>query len=264
MTRVAVEAVGLLGPGLGGWPQGAAILAGRAAYEYAPTAIAPSELLPPAERRRASVPVNLTLAVGREAFAAAGRDPSVTAAVFASSASDGEILHRMCEALASPAREVSPTSFLNSVHNAAAGYWSIATGCREPLTSLCAYDGTFAAGLLEATVQASAEQRAVALICYDQPYPEPLHAARPVKERFAVALVIAPAPGERAMAAIDVRCVPSAGSATPMDDARLETLRAGNPAARSLPLLAALALRRPMEVLLPYLDDNQLAVRLTP
>lgn len=264
MTRVFVEAVGLLGPGLGGWPQGREVLSGRASYQPAPTVMAQSELLPPAERRRASIPVNLALSVGHEAFAGAGRDPAATAAVFASSVGDGEILGRICDALAGPAREVSPTSFLNSVHNAAAGYWSIATGCREPLTSLCAYDGTFAAGLLDAAVQANAEQRAVALICYDQPYPEPLHAARPVKHRFAAALLIAAAPCGRALAAVDVRCVASAATETPMDDACLEALRVSNPAARSLPLLAALARARSGEVVLPYLEHNHLAVRVAP
>ena len=264
MTRIYIEGIGLLGPGLGSWPQARDVLSGRVSYQHAPTALAPSELLPAAERRRASAPVNLALTVGREAFAAAGRDPAGTAAVFASAEGDSEILHRMCEALASTPREVSPTSFLNSVHNAPAGYWSIATKCREPLTSLCAYDGTFAAGLLEAAVQANAEQRAVALICYDQPYPEPLAAARPVKEKFALALLVTPAPSERAHAALELQCAASHAPETAMDDPGLEALRASNPAARSLPVLGALARGQAMEVALPYLEDNQLMVRVAP
>lgn len=264
MTRVYIEGIGLLGPGLGGWPEARDVLSGRVAYQHAPTALAPSELLPAAERRRASTPVNLALTVGREAFADAARDPAATAAVFASAVGDSEILQRMCEALASTPREVSPTSFLNSVHNAPAGYWSIATKCREPLTSLCAYDGTFAAGLLEAAVQASAEQRAVALICYDQPCPEPLAAARPVKEKFALALLVTPVPSERARAALELRCAPSRARETPMEDPALEALRATNPAARCLPLLGALARGGSMNVALPYLDDNHLMVRVAP
>jgi hypothetical protein len=262
--RVFVEGVGLLGPGLSGWQQGRQVLGRGEPYRYAPTAVTASELLPAAERRRAGVPVNLALSVGREALLHAGREPAATAAVFTSSSGDGEILHRICEVLATPAREVSPTSFLNSVHNVAAGYWSIATQCREASTSLCVYDASFAAGLLDTAAQVTVEQRAVALIAYDRPYPEPLHTARPVHEKFAAALVIAPTAGERVLASLEVRFVPSPASETRMPDARLETLRAGNPAARSLPLLAALAGGKSGQVRLPYLENSHLAVSVVP
>lgn len=259
--RVYVEGVGVLGPGLADWRQARDVLVRRTPYHYAPTVLSPSPLLPAAERRRASVPVNLALCVGREAFADAGVDAAATPAVFASSSGDGDILHRICDVLATPAREVSPTSFLNSVHNAAAGYWSIACKCEEPLTSICAYDGSFAAGLLEASAQASTERRAVALIAYDQPYPEPLHAARPVKDKFAAALILNCTPSARPLAGLDVRLVPATAAASRLEDAELDALRLRNPAARSLPLLRALALRETMELVLPYLDNLHLAVR---
>jgi hypothetical protein len=262
--RVFVEGVGLLGPGLAGWPQGREVLAGRQPYAHAPTAVPPTELLPAAERRRAGMPVKLALAVGREAFLNAGCDPAITAAVFSSSSGDGEILHRICETLATPAREVSPTSFLNSVHNVAAGYWSIATQCREASTSLCVYDASFTAGLLETAMQVAVERKPVALIAHDQPYPEPLRTARPVSEKFAVALVMAPVATARSLAVVELRFEAQARSETRMADDRLEAVRAGNPAARSLPLLAALACGSGGKLVLPYLQDGCLAVKLEP
>ena len=48
---------------------------------------------------------------------------------------------------------ISPTRFHNSVHNAAAGYWGIATGATAAANALCAYDASFGAGLLEALTQ---------------------------------------------------------------------------------------------------------------
>ena len=48
---------------------------------------------------------------------------------------------------------ISPTRFHNSVHNAAAGYWTIGAGCMQATTALSAYDATFAEGLLEALAQ---------------------------------------------------------------------------------------------------------------
>jgi len=239
--RVYVAGVGLAGPGLAGWQASMPVLRAEAPYQHAPTAVAASELLPAAERRRTGVPVKLALAVGSEALLNSGCDPAATATVFASSSGDCDNLHQICEALASAGREVSPTRFHNSVHNAAAGYWSIAARSREPSTSLCGHDGSFGVGLLEAAVQAAVGGRAVALIAYDHAYPEPLHAVRPIAASFGAALVLLPAPGSRCMAALEVEFVANGGGAAAMADAALEAVRAGIPAARSLPLLAALA-----------------------
>ena len=52
---------------------------------------------------------------------------------------------------------LSPTRFHNSVHNAAAGYWSIATGCHQPYSALGAGRYTFANGLFAAALQVCAD-----------------------------------------------------------------------------------------------------------
>jgi hypothetical protein len=261
--RVYVEGIGLVGPGLSGWPGSRPALAGRAPYCPAFTTIAANELLPPAERRRAGIPVKLALAAGGEALAAAGRDAARTATVFASSSGDCDNVHCMLEALAAPSREVSPTRFHNSVHNAAAGYWSIATQCRAPSTSLACRDGSFAAGLLEAACQAVSGGVPVALIAYDHPYPEPLHAVRPIVAPFGVALVLAPEAGGRSLAALDVAFVPEEKAPTPAAD-DLESLRSSVPAARSLPLLAALARGAAASVALEYVAGSHLSVVVAP
>ena len=262
--RAYIEGIGLLGPGLGGWQAGRPVLAGAEPYRPARTAIPPSELLPPAERRRAGIPVKLALAVGREAFAAAGHDAAVTPTVFTSSSSDGEILHEMCETLATAEREVSPTKFMNSVHNAAAGYWSIATRSREPSTSLCCFDASFAAGLLECAAQVAVERRPVALVSYDEPYPEPLHAARPIASVFGVALILVPEETRRSVAAIDLELRPADAAETRLADPALEAARQGNPAARSLALLAALARSSAGEIVLKYVAGTHLHARVAP
>jgi hypothetical protein len=241
MTRVYVEGVGLLAPGLQGWAASAPVLAGREAYAPVPTVVPVSELLPAAERRRAGLPVKLVLAVGQEAFANAGRNAGDTATVFTSSSGDGENLHRICETLASADREISPTRFHNSVHNAPAGYWSIAVGAREASTSLCGHDASFAVGLIDAVAQVAAEEAAVALIACDQPYPEPLDGVRHIAASVAIGIVLTPKPSSRSLAAIDITLEAIDGAETKMDDARLETLRLGAPSARGLPLLAAIA-----------------------
>jgi beta-ketoacyl synthase-like protein len=262
--RGYVEGVGLLGPGLPGWEASRAVLAGRAPCVPAPPAVPASELLPPAERRRTGLPVKLALAVGREAFVNAGRDAAATATVFTASCGDGQNLHDMCESLAGPEREVSPTRFHNSVHNAAAGYWGIATRSREASTSLCAYDASFSAGLLEAMALLAMERTPVALLAYDQPYPEPLHRARPIGGVLAAALVLAPERTPRAFAAIDVSLLQEPAPASTLADGELERARITIPSARGLPLLAALARGDETTVVLEYLDGGALRVVVRP
>ena len=262
--RAFIEGVGLCGPGLNGWPASRPLLSGAAAYHPAPTAIAASELLPATERRRVGVPVKLALAVGQEAFASAGRDAAATATVFASSGGDCDNVHQLCEALAAPEREVSPTRFHNSVHNVAAGYWGIATRSHAASTSLCCYDTSFAAGLLEAAIQAGVDGDALALIAYDHPYPEPLASVRPVCASFAMALVLSPRQTPRAIAMLDVDFVAQATAPTVMADAAFETIRAGVPAGRSLPLLAVLARGVADTVVLDYGADAHVRVKAAP
>ena len=247
-----------------GWPESRALLIGSQAYVPAPTTVTASDLLPPAERRRTGIPVKLALAVAQEACLHAGRDPASLATVFSSSSGDGETVHHIFEALASSEREVSPTRFHNSVHNAAAGYWSIATQSRQPSTSLCCYDASFAAGLLDAATQVSVDGTPAALIAYDHPYPEPLHAKRPLRGTFGAALVLAPQATSRTIAELHVSLSAGAVKATAMQNPDLEWLRAGVPAARSLPLLAALAGDAAEVIVLEYSAARHLRIAVAP
>ncbi|MGQ0522899.1 MAG: beta-ketoacyl synthase chain length factor [Betaproteobacteria bacterium] len=230
----------------------------------APTILAASDVLPPAERRRVGIPVKLALAAGCEALLNAARDAASTASVFTSSQGDGENLHRICVALASPEREVSPTRFHNCVHNAPAGYWSIAMRCRETSTSLCGHDASFAAGLLDASVQVAVDGKAVVLIAYDQAYPEPLHAVRPISASFGMALVMVPQATSEAFAVLDIRFASRGEDETRMSDSGLETLRGGVPAARCLPLLGALARNATETIVVDCAAGNQLRVAVAP
>src|SRR5215469_4247713 len=231
MTTVFVEATAVRAPGLDGWAASRSVLAGIDAYAATPLDL-PASPLPPAERRRSVQTVKLALALGVEVFAAAGREPADTATFFASSGGDGETIHQILAALASDTRDLSPTRFHNSVHNAPAGYWSIATRSHAPSTSIGCHDASFAAGLLEAAVQAAVEDRAVALIAYDVSYPEPLHSVRPLTPLFGAALVLVPSLTPRALAQLDVEVRPRAGELSSMASLSLESLRRASPAAR--------------------------------
>ncbi|MDO8412833.1 MAG: beta-ketoacyl synthase chain length factor [Gallionellaceae bacterium] len=262
--RIFVEGVGLLGPGLNDWQTGSLVVAGQADYVPMPTILATSTLLPPAERRRTGVPVKLALAVGEQAFLHAQRDMAATATVFTSSGGDGDNVHQINETLATAELEVSPTRFHNSVHNAAAGYWSIAAQSHQPSTSLCGYNASFAVGLLEAATQITVDSHAVALIAYDHAYPQPLHAVRPVSASFGVALVLTAQATAHTFATLDVNFVAGTRNPTTLPYPALETLRANVPAARSLPLLSALARSATATVVLELTAGNHLHIATTP
>jgi hypothetical protein len=257
-----IDGVGLLAPGIVDWAAGREILAGRQPYQSAPTVLTAPALLPPAERRRASRLVKAALGVGLEAATVAVVDAATLATVFTSSSGDGHNCHTLCETLASSDRQVSPTRFHNSVHNAAAGYWGIATGAMTPSQVLCAYDASFAAGLLEALVQVNTEKTAILLISYDAEYPEPIHAARPVPDAAGIALLLSPQAGPRSLARIAAR--PDEMPATPMRLPDLERLRTAIPAMRGLPLLDLIARRADGTISLEYLAPLQLRVEVQP
>ena len=263
MIRVYVEGIGIQGEGLNGWPSAAAALAGQRDYVPAPVNLPPNMLLPANERRRMVTTVKLTLAAGTEAFAHAGRDPSETATVFTSSGGDGDTIHNILDALACEQIEVSPMRFHNSVHNAPSGYWSIAMKAVEPSTSLCVHDASFSAGLLDAAAQAALDRRAVGLIAYDLPYPEPLNAVRTIGSMFSVGMVLTPAPSKASFACLAI-ALTQGNEPTTMADPLLEAMRLGNPSARSLPLLAALARGLETQVILEYLGDNTVTVSIMP
>jgi hypothetical protein len=219
-------------------------------------------LLPPAERRRASRVVKLTLALGLEAAAQAGADVAMLATVFAASGADGHNCHAICEQLATDDRQISPTRFHNSVHNAAAGYWGIATGAMAPCQVICAYDASFGAGLLDALGQVVVDRQPTLLIAYDSEYPEPLFAKRPVPDVAGVALLLTPERSERSLASIAV--TPSSEAAESLAAAELEALRTTIPALRALPLLQKLARGEGGQVCLDYLPPMQLNIAIQP
>jgi hypothetical protein len=257
-----VHGVGLRGPGLSDWESGARALRDPASWQPAPTVVPTLQCLPSAERRRTGTTVRLALSVGLEAVARAEAQADRLPAVFTSSGGDGQNCHEICEVLASGDRQLSPTRFHNSVHNAAAGYWGIATGATPACNALCAYDASFAAGLLEAVTQVVIDDTAVLLVAYDATYPEPMRAVRPIADAFAVALLLAPRAEARALARLSIALSPEPASV--LRHPQLERLRSGIPAARSLPLLMELAGARSGQVALDYLEPLRLAVGVNP
>lgn len=253
MKPLYVEAVGLIAPGLAGWSEALSVLRGEAPYIASELSPYAPQLLPPNERRRATASVRLAFRAAEDAMSRSAFSPSALAAVFATSEADTQVMHRICSGLAEPQPLVSPTDFHNSVHNAAAGYWSIAAACREPSISISGWDGSFALGLLESATLAHGDGSDVLLVAYDIVPPSPLSGVRPISAAVGTALVLTPQRSERSLAQLSLSLTADAG--TEMQDSPLEALRRSNPAGRALPLLALLAQGLAGAVVLPCSGD---------
>lgn len=228
---VHLEGIGWWSPGIGDWAQLATRLrAGESLPAEASSTRAPASVLPPNERRRAPDPVLLACEASAQACAMAARDAADLPCVFASVHGDLAITHEMCATLAADPRELSPTRFHNSVHNAPAGYWTVATHCHAPSSAVSAWRRSFAAGLLEASVQARADATPVLYAAYDASAIGPLAEVVSASAPFALALVLAPERSAHTLATLQLRHEPDAAQATSID-----------PATATLPLLAALA-----------------------
>ena len=219
-------------------------------------------LLPPNERRRSSDSVRWAVHVAQEAMTQSGLAPHSVRTVFASSDGEMAVFDALCQALTTPDRVISPTLFHQSVHNAAAGYWGIATSGQQSSTALSCYDDTFAAGFLEAVTVVCSEQDPALLVVYDLEAPVLLREARPITTGFAVAMVLVPE-SSGSLAAVQVHLE----NVVEEEDGRLlqpdlERLRRDNPAARSLPLLSAIAVGGRRAVRLPLLDCQQLVLEI--
>jgi hypothetical protein len=258
--KVAIQGIGLLASGLAGWETGRAVLAGHGPFQPGEMPDPEAALLPPNERRRSSDCVRWAVHVAQEAIVQSGLDPREVPTVFASSGGEMGVIDAVCRTLATPDRVISPTLFHQSVHNTAAGYWSIATTCQQSSTALSCYDDSFAAGLLEAITFVCVEQRPVLLVAYDLAVPAPLNEARPISAGFAVAFVLAP-PSDAAFATMQLHLTETDQEpASHLQDLALEQVRLGNPAARSLPLLKALATVGSERVIVSLLESQQLVL----
>jgi len=263
MLSVFVDAISICAPGLEGWQDAKTILSGERKYtEFAIPKYVP-KLLPANERRRTTPAIKLALQVAEAAMQQTDTPPNNICSVFATSEGDSGIVDKICTALMSDDPMVSPTQFHNSVHNAPAGYWAMATESRQASTSLSGYTGTYAQGLLEAATMVNTENLSTLLVAYDYPAPEPLSTAVPMKTAFATAQLLCPIQRPTSLARLDISLVTDKTIVT-MDNPDLEAMRLGNPAARSLPLLQAFTDQTECTVILPYLDDLQLSAKYSP
>ena len=189
MTSVDLAGIGIWGEPFSNWEQFCAVARGDSVEA---SALLQPELIPVRERRRAPQFVKMAVEVMDQACCMAEVDPSSVATVFASGMGDMLITDYMCRTLATMPRTVSPTKFHNSVHNAATGYWSIATASHSPANAVSGYDHSAAVALLEGAIQAVEEDIPVLVAVQEIAAPVPFKSIYTGEHPLATALLLSP------------------------------------------------------------------------
>jgi hypothetical protein len=281
---VFIDGLALWCPALPGWDVAAAALArddamaadaadsagtvqgpaGGTAAAVSPARRPAATVLAANERRRAPDSVLLALEVAQAAVLASGHDAHTLPSVFTSAHGDLPIVDALCRTLAGDPMLLSPTRFHHSVHNAASGYWAMASGSRAASTALAAYTHSFAAGLLEASSQALADATAVLLVAFDTEAVGPLASTNGSRGLLGGALVLSPVRGAASRWALTIALGPAGlGAAPPALRSAAAQALAANASADALPLFEALARGRPARLALP-LGGQSLVLTLQP
>lgn len=262
---VRIEGIGAWARGAPDWPTLRAILRGEQSLHEDAPARPMASALPAAERRRAPESVLLAAEVAGQACAMAGRDAATLPCVFASTQGELAITDYMCATLAATPQELSPTKFHNSVHNAPAGYWTIATHCTAGSSAVSAYHDSFGAGLLEATALAVADGTPVLFAAYDIPAVGPLVEMARTARAFGAAFVLSPSHGDNTPRTIVLQLRNAEQSIRMPEIDRLESLAADNPlTTHALALLAALGGDAPIRLTLPAASGLLLNMEIHP
>ncbi|WDS35418.1 beta-ketoacyl synthase chain length factor [Pseudoxanthomonas sp.] len=230
-----IAGIGFWSRGLPSWAIAQAYAQGGELPADAPNKPSP-QLLAPNERRRAPETVAVALEVALAACIDAQRDPKTLPSVFTSTHGDLAITDYMCRQLADDPAGISPIRFHNSVHNAAAGYWTIGVEAHAPATALSAFHGSFAQGLLEALTQLATGTDEILLVGYDSQSAGPLGRVSHSQGLLGGALVLG-TDGDGPL----LRVTLGTGGQDRSPAGRLEHLAAGNAMAPMLPLFDALA-----------------------
>jgi hypothetical protein len=170
-------------------------------------------------------------------------DPGGIATVFSSAMGDMQITDYLCRTLSTEPRLVSPTRFHNSVHNASTGYWSITSHSQAATNAVSAFAYTAPTAFLEAAIQALEDAIPVLLVNQEMATPPALHDICPSDQPFSSAILLARSEVcVNPLATIEFR-VSMETVDWPELPAGLRQPLKGNPGARLLPLLCAIAVR---------------------
>lgn len=241
LPTLGIDGLAFWSSRLPGWDIARAVIRGEQPPPAAASPRPAPALLAPTERRRAPDTVAVALEVAARACESASRQPHELRSVFASTHGDLAISDHMCATLATTPTLISPIKFHNSVHNAAAGYWSIGTGSVAPYTAISAFQHTFGAGLLEAAIQVACDGEPVLYVAFDIEAKGALATVAPSRGLLGVAIVLSATAGKQPGRRMTLQVQGADGIAPTIAGSPAAPLVADNALAPCLPFFEALA-----------------------
>lgn len=206
-----------------------------------PPAAVDASILPAMVRRRTSMATKMAISALDQACNQAALEKELPV-IFTSSVGEMAVTDTLCRAISTVNYPLSPTLFHNSVHNTAAGYWSMAVKSMAPMQSMAGMSDSFAMGLLEAACQLQNGAEQLLLVSYDESMPAELLPEYRWKP-CAVAMVLA-----NISAGKTTLSRPFLAPARPSDASEFS---AHNPTFAAAPLLRSISKRQPGTQLIP-------------
>jgi hypothetical protein len=255
--------LGAWGPGFNNWSEL------KAAFEKQPaeglTTSPKPEIIPANERRRSPLAVRAAVEISWQALQESGLSSPDVACVFGSGLGDTEITDYMCRVLTTDEKQLSPTKFHNSVHNAAAGYWTISSGCMKSANSIAAYHETAGTCLLEAALQSIQHNEPVLITLFDIAAQPTWQQIFHCEQSFAASILICPQnyPTNSSLASLKFSFTEGDIAASNLPD-YFQSLYQENPAAKILPLLQLLAEKKSARLSFPTGVESCVELEVSP
>jgi hypothetical protein len=261
-NKVYVNGLSVIAPGLFDADKSMAILRGEVPWEFEPLPKLVPSSLPANERRRTTSVIKLALQT-MQPLLHADDDLERSATIFASSDGDLETEDKICAALTQNEKMVSPTQFHNSVHNAPAGYWAIASSMSSASTSLSAENFTFVAGLIESVTQAICDEQTVLFVAYDMATPSPFDTVRHIDYSLGIGLRLGIKQEQGCLGSINLSLENTEKKISSCQNTSLEPLYQGNPVGQGIPLLEALAKKSETSIVLPHMMNSIMQINVS-
>ncbi len=260
MDTIYLNGIGILAPGFNGWNNTRSILRGEAQYDANQTSDIAVSLMSPREKRRANKTSLLAVHLAEEAIQHADIAPDTLIPVFSSFSGDLQITDKLCTSLADDDPIISAFLFHNSVQNAPAGYWSIATHSTNPSTSIACGCYSFHAAFLEAASVLSTEKKDVLLAVYDLDTPYPLCTQCRADAACGVAMVLSNTNTHQTIAALAVSLTNEITEPYQHSNDEINNLIQKNTSLHAISLLDPIANQYSGKISLNFLDSMSIII----
>ena len=147
------------------------------------------------------------------------------------------------------------------MHNAAAGYWTISTGCMEAANSVAGFEYSASLTIFDALIQSQAEQRPVLLSFYDAPCSDVLYGLMGNEHAFSASMIVAPVDSTLSLPVYRMNL-----QTKPIDwptfkaNEVLESCYENNPVAKILPLLKMLSTSDNKKTVMPLSSATNIQI----